>query len=71
VTFDGVAVEAELIESDGRTWVKLVARAEAPEQEASALEINNRAAAWAFALSDLDADVLAPPLSSLVPGATD
>jgi hypothetical protein len=31
--------------------------------------LNNRAAAWAFALSNLEAEALAPPLSRLVPGA--
>jgi len=69
VTFDGVAIDAELVQSDNRTWVKLVARASAPEQEAAALEINNRSAAWAYALSDIEAESLAPPLSRLIPGA--
>ena len=42
-TFDGVVIDAELIPSDGRPWVKLVrARRATPEQEAAALEINNR-----------------------------
>lgn len=69
LTFDGVEIDAELIPSDGRQWVKLVARAGAPEQEAAALEINNRASAWAYALSDLEAEAFAPPLSALIPGA--
>jgi hypothetical protein len=68
-TFDGVTIDAELIPSDNRTWVKLVARAAAPEQEQAALEINNRSAAWAYALSDLEVEALAPPLNRLVPGA--
>jgi hypothetical protein len=68
-TFDGITIDAEIIASDERLWVKLVARAAAPEQEAAALELNNRAAAWAFALSNLEAEALAPPLSRLVPGA--
>jgi hypothetical protein len=67
VMFDGVSIDGELIESDQRTWLKLVARAGAPEQEAAALEINNRAAAWAYALSSTDAASLAPPLSSVAP----
>lgn len=67
LTFDGIAIEAEIIQSDGRPWLKLVARAIAPEQEAAALELNSRGAAWAYALSDLDAESLAPPLTSLVP----
>ncbi len=70
-TFDGIEIDAEVIPSDGRQWVKLVARAGAPEQEAAALEINNRASAWAYALSDLEAEALAPPLSTLIPGATE
>ncbi|MBL8531409.1 MAG: DUF4340 domain-containing protein, partial [Hyphomonadaceae bacterium] len=37
-TFDGVTLDAELIESDQRVWIKLVARAGAPEHEAAALE---------------------------------
>jgi len=68
-TFDGVTLDAELIESDGRPWLKLVARAETPEQEPAALEINNRAAAWAYALDEADAEGVAPPLGSLIPGA--
>ncbi|MGQ0531220.1 MAG: DUF4340 domain-containing protein [Caulobacteraceae bacterium] len=67
-TFDGVTIDAELIVSDSRTWVKLVARAAAPEQEAAALEINNRSAAWAYALSDMEAEALTPPLNRLIPG---
>jgi hypothetical protein len=68
-TFDGVTIDAEIIPSDDRLWVKLVARAAAPEQEPAALEINNRSAAWAYALSEMDAEALAPPLSRLIPGA--
>jgi hypothetical protein len=68
-TFDGVTLDAELIESDGRPWLKLVARAAAPEQEPAALEINNRAAPWAYALDPTDAEGLAPPLGALIPGA--
>jgi hypothetical protein len=67
-TFDGVTIDAELIPSDNRLWVKLVARA-APEQEAAALEINNRSAAWAYALSEMEAEALAPPLNRLIPNA--
>jgi hypothetical protein len=69
VTFDGVVIEGELIESDTRVWLKLVARAQAPEQESAALDLNNRVAAWAYALSTLDAETLTPPLSSLLPSA--
>jgi hypothetical protein len=68
-TFDGITLDAEVIESDGRSWLKLVARAEAPEQEQAALAINNRAAPWAYALDDADAQQLAPPLGALIPGA--
>lgn len=71
ITFDGVLIDGELIESDGKLWLKLVARANAPdqpEQEAAAQAINNRAAAWAYALGSLDADVLTAPLSTLIPG---
>lgn len=69
VTFDGVAIEAELIDSDNKTWIKLVARAPGPEQEAAALAINNQAAAWAYGLSALEAEALAPPLSAIAPSA--
>lgn len=68
-TFDGVTIDAEIIEAEGRPWVKLVARAGAPEQEEVALALNNRAAPWAYGLTELEAQALAPPLSSLVPGA--
>jgi len=74
VTFDGVLIDAEVVEADSRLWLKLVARSAAetptPEQEAAALQINNRVAAWAYALSDMDVDALTPPLNQLVPGAT-
>jgi hypothetical protein len=66
LTFEGVALEGELIESDGGIWLKLVAQATAPEQEQSALAINNRSAGWAYALSDDAAVGLAPPLASLL-----
>lgn len=68
-TFDGLAIDAEIIEADGRLWMKLVARPSAPEHEAAALALNNHAAAWAYGLSEQDARALAPPLISLVPGA--
>lgn len=70
-TFDGVTLDAELIESDGRPWLKLVARAAGPEQEEAALAINNRAAPWAYALDPTDAEALAPPLGALIPGVGD
>lgn len=69
VTVDGIAIEGELIESDGKIWLKLVARADAPEQQAAALAINDRAAGWAYALSPMEAGVLVPPLSQFLPGA--
>lgn len=68
-TFDGVMIDGELIPSDGRIWLKLVARAQAPEQEAAALEINSRVAEWAFALSDVEAEAVAPALTTLLPHA--
>lgn len=70
-TFDGIVIDAEIIDADGRPWVKLVARAGAPEQEAAALELNNRAAPWAYGLTGMEAESLAPALSALVPGAAE
>lgn len=67
VTYNGVALEGELIERDEKIWLKLVARAEAPEQEATALEINTRASGWAYALSTSEADALTPALSTMLP----
>ncbi|MBC7769522.1 MAG: DUF4340 domain-containing protein [Phycisphaerales bacterium] len=69
VTFEGVMIDAELIVSDGRTWVKLAARGDSPELEAAAMQINSRSSDWAFALSELEAEAVAPPLAALVPGA--
>lgn len=66
VTADGIVIEAELIESDGKTWLKLVARAEAEQQQAAAFELNNRVSGWAFALNREDVAALAPPLSVLL-----
>lgn len=68
-TFDGIVIDAELIPTDNRTWIKLVARASTPEQEAAAVALNTPASDWAYALSDMEVDALAPPLSRLVPGA--
>jgi len=67
LTFDSIALDAELIESDQRLWLKLVARAGTPEQEEAAQAINNRSAAWAYALSETDLQGLAPPLTDVVP----
>lgn len=66
-TFAGVVIDGEIIPSGDRLWLKLVGRASTPEQEAGALAINNRVAAWAYALSDIEAGALAPPLTSLLP----
>lgn len=66
-TFDGVTIDAELIVSGDKTWLKMVARAGAPEQEPAALQINDRAAAWAYALSPGDVERVAPALASLLP----
>ncbi|MBX3429171.1 MAG: DUF4340 domain-containing protein [Hyphomonadaceae bacterium] len=68
-TFDGIAIDAEIIPSDDRLWVKMVARANAPEQEAAAVALNTPASDWAYALSDTEAEALAPPLRTLVPSA--
>ncbi|GIK50592.1 MAG: DUF4340 domain-containing protein [Hyphomonadaceae bacterium] len=65
--FDGVLIDAELIPSEGRVWLKLAARANSPELQQAAVEINAQAADWAFALRESDAQALAPPLSALVP----
>lgn len=68
LTADGVTIDAELIQSESRQWLKLVARAETPEQEQEALAINARVAAWAYQLSDAEAEALAPPLGAIIPG---
>lgn len=65
LTFDGVAIDAEIIAAEGRQWVKMVARAEDPAQEAQALELNNRAAPWAYAMSAMEAEQVAPPLATV------
>lgn len=69
--FSGVMLETEFIDNEGRIWVKMVARAPTPELEPAALEINNRAAAWAYALSGPEAEAAAPPLANLIGGAED
>lgn len=71
ITFSGVVLDAEVIDRDGKSWVKIVARAPetdpTPEQTAAALEINNRSAGWAYGLSQVEADALVPPLAALLP----
>ncbi len=72
VTSDGVAIDCELIPSDGKTWLKLVARAQtsgSAAEEAAALTINDRASAWAYALSDTQVTAFTPPLSMIAPSA--
>lgn len=65
-TFDGLALESELVEeTGGRHWIKLVARAQRPDREDEARGINTRLAPWAYALTDQDFAALAPPLSAL------
>lgn len=68
-TFDGIVIDAELIPSDNRVWVKLVARAPTPELEQAAVELNTPASDWAYALSEMEVEAFAPPLSRLIPGA--
>jgi hypothetical protein len=65
-TFDGLRIDAEIVPYRNKPWVKLIARAERPEAQAEADTINKSAAAWAFALSDIDARDVAPALSTLV-----
>ena len=62
-----VIVDAEIIPVEDRPWLKLVARAATPEQEPAALALNERAAAWAFQLSQFDAESLTPPLAKMTP----
>lgn len=69
ITFDGVLIDAELLTSEGRTWMKLAARADSPELEAAAMQINSRSSDWAFALNDRDVQALVPPLTALIPSA--
>jgi hypothetical protein len=71
-TAEGVNIEGELIPSDNKTWLKLVARAQVAgnaAQEAAALAINDRASAWAYALSEAQVNALLPPLSNIAPSA--
>jgi hypothetical protein len=67
-TFDGLLIEADFFaEPNDKFWVKLIARAEKPEKEAEAAQINARAAAWAFGLRPDDYADLAPSLASFLP----
>ncbi len=69
-TFDGLLLEGELFEEAGaRFWIKLVARAEKPEKEAEAAEINARVAPWAYGLTEADYRDVAPPLDVLARAA--
>ena len=66
-TFDGLLIEGELFqETGGKFWIKLVARAEKPEKEAEAAQINARVAPWAYGLTEADFQDAAPPLAHLV-----
>ena len=65
-TFDGLLIEGELFaEAGGKYWLKLVARAEKPEKEAEAAQINARVAPWAYGLTEADYQDAAPALAQL------
>jgi hypothetical protein len=63
-TTDGLTIAGELIDRGGRKWLKLIAQGEGAAA-AEAQQINARAAAWAYGLSALDYEQIAPPLSVL------
>ena len=65
LTAGGITIDAELIESEQRVWIKMVARAEEEENQPAALELNARIAEWAFELRPERADLLAPPLADI------
>lgn len=66
-TFTGVLIDAEIIDVDQKSWVKITATAENPEAEPAAAEINNASAGWAYALSPAEAEALTAPLTTLLP----
>lgn len=66
-TLSGVTIDGEIIAVEDKLWLKLVARATNPAQEPAALAINGRVAAWAYSLSQAEAEALAPPLATLLP----
>lgn len=70
-TFDGLLLEGELFEeADAKFWIKLVARAEKPDKETEAAEINARVAPWAYGLTEADYRDIAPPLDTLARAAS-
>lgn len=74
-TFDGLVIECELYTDRGAHWLKLVARGDSPAALTEAQQINARAAAWAYGLSEADYTAFAPPVwliarSPTAPGAT-
>ncbi len=70
-TFDGLSIEGELFEEPGpRYWVKLVARADAPDKAAEAAGINARLAPWAYAITEAQFRDAAPVLSTLAATAS-
>lgn len=66
-TAESIVIDGELIDRDGKTWLKLVAHSDDAARAEAVQAINNRAAGWAYALSSQDLAGLAPPLSSLLP----
>lgn len=63
-TADGLVIAGELIDRGGRKWLKLIAQGDGAAAN-EAQQVNARAAAWAYGLSTLDYEGLAPPLSAL------
>jgi hypothetical protein len=65
--FSGVAIDGTLVESDGKIWLKLAARAERPEAQPAADALNTGSTAWAYALNGAEAEALVAPLATLLP----
>lgn len=66
-TFAGLILDASVLEGvDGRYWITVRAQGAMAEATRAAVDINTRAAAWAYQITDLEARSLTAPLSSLV-----
>ncbi|MBI1251511.1 MAG: DUF4340 domain-containing protein [Alphaproteobacteria bacterium] len=67
-TSDGLLIDADLVRDDSGRWVKLIARADPPENaeaQAQADGLNARLGPWAYRVSETDFAALAPPVGTL------
>lgn len=65
-TASGAIIDADFIQHENKIWLRMIARGESGAALATANQINARARAWAYALSQAEYEALLPPAGSLI-----